>query len=236
MKSKECKKVGPKLGQFVNAACSKEVVVKGEAAGEWETVAGGGAVVKTKFSDTSGVSTLKALTITITCQTSKSVGEIEGKARVKKVAVTFEKCTAKKGTEACEVKSPGAAKETIVTNPLKGELGEVEIPTGTSKVGEDLQAEVGTEFVKLEGTCIPNTAVTGNVIGEVKPVGGPPRLTGQLVFAEEAGHQKIQKYEPDSDEIPGEITSTLKAFGVEARFVSTDTITFEEAVEVTLGV
>jgi hypothetical protein len=141
-------------------------------------------------------------------------------------------CTAKEGTkESCSAKSKGAPAGTIKTNLLKDTLGTVAKAEATSEVGDALEPEGKEGFVTLEATCpkIKTTQVSGSVIGEVKPVGGPPKLTGELIFAcasKEPPHQKIK--------FIGSVEDVLTAFGAfEACFESKDEITFEEPIEVT---
>jgi hypothetical protein len=194
------------------AACEAGTV----SSGEWERI---------HFTDKEGVSHLNSLGVVITCQKDTSSGEITGPNTVANVKVTFEECKAKKGTEECAVNGG-----TINTETLSGELGNVAVAEAASTVGEDLKPPAGKPFVKLTGTCIVNTSVEGSVIGEVIPVGGPPKLTGELNFkCEPAGStkQKIQKF-------VGGVKDTLSAFSNPACFESfPDVITFEEAIEVT---
>jgi len=181
--------------------------------------------VKNKFTDKEGVSHLNGLGTTVTCQKDTSSGEITGPKTVTNVKVTFEECKGKKGTEECPVNGG-----TITTETLSGELGKVAVAEAASGVGEDLKPPTGKAFVKLEGTCIVTTSVTGSVIGEVKPVGGPPSTKGEVNFecSSVGGRtQKIQKFETG-------VKDTLSAFGTAACFESfPDVITFEEAIEVT---
>jgi len=180
---------------------------------------------KVKFTDKEGVSHLNGLGTTVTCQKDTSSGEITGPKTVTNVKVTFEECKGKKGTEECPVNGG-----TITTETLSGELGKVAVAEAASGVGEDLKPPTGKAFVKLEGTCIVTTSVTGSVIGEVKPVGGPPSTKGEVNFecSSVGGRtQKIQKFETG-------VKDTLSAFGTAACFESfPDVITFEEAIEVT---
>jgi hypothetical protein len=77
-------------------------------------------------------------------------------------------------------------------------------------------------------TCIPESTLTGSVIGEVEPV-TIMDTTGGVIFGVKGAakdKQTIQKLE-------GGVNDTLKAFGMTTGFESTDSFTFEEPIEVT---
>jgi hypothetical protein len=195
--------------------------------------------VKNKFTDKEGVSHLNGpLKITVTCKADTSTGEIAGPKIVSKVGVIFTKCTAtqviknKEGKEEiveCKAHSPKKEPETIETNTLKGTLGFV--TKSPEVVGLSLGPEGKEGFVTIEAECltVKTTQVSGSVIGEVKPL-KVKQLTGKLEFmCNPAGSTKqtIQNLE-------GVAKDTLSAFGSAACFESEpDTITFEEAIEVT---
>jgi hypothetical protein len=169
----------------------------------------------------------------IKCESDATKGEISGPKTVGKVVVTFKKCRGIKGSEECPVKSVGAVgPEEIVTNELSGELGTVaaaEAPD--SETGLDFRPTTGTVFVKLIGTpttCIPETNVTGSVIGEVEPV-KIMDTTGELIYSvvgTKKTKQGIQK-------IGAEAKDTLTSFGVEVGLESEGAVTFAEDIEVT---
>jgi hypothetical protein len=204
---------------------------------EKEAVVAG--VGKLKFTSTSEPSYLfanAAGTFRIRCGKDTDAGEITGPKTVGKVTVTFEECKGFKGSEECTVHSlsPVGPAGTIITKELSGELGSVaaaEAPD--SEVGLDLKATTGTSFALLVGSstsCIPETNVTGSVIGEVEPV-KIMDTSGELIYSVFGGQGKhnkqgIQKF------VGGE-KDTLTAFGVEAGFESEDSLFFEENIEVT---
>ncbi len=181
------------------------------------------------FTSSGTTATLRAPGTTITCSASTSKGKITGAKAVGSVFVVFTGCKAKVSSE-CSVKSPGAKEGEVATVELDGALGAVAEKEAATKVGMDLKPASGSSFVTTEGSCLlgGKSEVTGSVIGEVSPVGGPASTAGKLIY--EAGgttKQEIQKFK-------GEETDTLKAFGFfEVSEETTESITFEKAVEVT---
>jgi hypothetical protein len=193
----------------------------------------GKGVVKRGFLGTGGETNLSYEGIWIACQNSKSKGEIAAaaKAKVTKLVVTFEKCqaTTPQGSK-CNVNTPGAPEGTMKTNPLTGELGEVKEAEATSGVGLGLESQ---NIVEFEAVCLFKTRLRGTVIGEIRPV-GVEQLTSELVFAKDAfREQKIHSIElSEGDSVERD---TLSANGVHTMVTGTNTIQFEEAVEVTKG-
>jgi hypothetical protein len=216
----------------------------------------GEGAVKTKFTFKSGVSTFEAGTNTVICQTDNNTNKedtIVGRESVEKVKVTFNKCAGEetKTKEKCTVKSTTATgAEEIVTNELRGELGEV-APGEAPNTGVGLLLEpVKEPFVTLVGSCLSpkESAVEGALIGEVKPV-NVLALTDEVKFeAPVSGTQKIKTIErsfakhctgvPVARECQEDaaVNATLKAFGsTKVSEATTDTNTFEEELEVRPG-
>jgi hypothetical protein len=191
------------------------------------------AVVNRSFTSTSGVSTLKAAGNTITCQKDENKnGAISATndSKVEKVVVTFHECKGENPKkEKCNVNSPGEAAGSIKTKGLMGVLGESVKQVADKKV-MDLEPESGKVFVELEGTCIVKTSVEGSVIGEVAPL-CKSQATGMLVFSELNKEQEFTELELEGSE-GTKAKNVLKAFGVQAIFISDDTITWGETVEV----
>jgi len=218
-----------------------------------ETVGGKWHRHTTTFASTEGVSTLTASGVTVTCQKDTDKGELWGKESVANVVVTFKECKGKKGTEECKVKSKGATgAEEVVTNTLKGELGEVAAAESATGVGLLLEGESPpvSVFVTLEGTCLPagGSAVEGSVVGEVTPV-NTLQLTDEVIFEVNAAkEQKIKTFERSLAEHCGNAPAArkcsadfafkpkLEAFTELATFVSADKNTFSLATEVLPGV
>ncbi len=208
---------------------------------------------KKGFKSTEGVSTLAVSEATVSCKKDTDTGKIVGKESFEKVVVTFDECkgnNTKTKTE-CEVKSKGAPHaDEIITNDLKGELGEVTGTESSTGVGLLLEGESSNVFVTLEGSCLPVTpsAVEGSVVGEVTPLA--KSLHDEDVFALNASNeQKIKTFErslakhcsgaPAARKCEEDFSfkPSLKAFGaLSATFVSKDENTFEEELEVRAGV
>jgi hypothetical protein len=245
---------------FVGFACT-EVAAEGQreyatdAACEElegkETVGGKWRRHTTRFVSKEGASTLTVTGVTVTCQKDTDKGELWGKESVANVVVTFMECKGKKGTEECKVKSKGAAgAEEIVTNTLKGELGEVAKAEATTEVGLLLEGESSNVFVTLEGGCLPagGGAVEGSVVGEVTPLA--LAFNDTVVFTlNGGGEQKVKTFErslalhcgnaPAARKCSADFSfkPKLEAFTKAATFVSTDENEFvQRAEEVLPGV
>jgi hypothetical protein len=204
---------------------------------------------KKGFTSKEGVSTLAVSTATVTCEKDTNAGKLVGKESVEKVVITFTGCKGKKGTEECPVKSKGATgAEEIVTNSLKGELGEVAASEAASEVGLLLEGESSNVFVTLIGKCLPveESAIEGSVVGEVTPL--TLGLTDKTEFLVSAGAQKIKTFERSlalhcsnalatrKCEADFSFKTGLKAFGLVATFASKDENKFEEELKVHKGV
>lgn len=79
----------------------------------------------------------------------------------------------------CPVDSPGAAAGLIVAATLHGILGLILPSKRTGLLFLPAGGKVFTELAANE--CTPETRVTGNVVGEVSPVGGSS-TTGKTIF------------------------------------------------------
>jgi hypothetical protein len=254
-----CAKVTKPTGIYSNNACTetkagateKEYIkVLTDPTEQQEFLNKNGKEVEKKgFVSEEGVSTLAVTGASVTCQKDTDAGKLVGLESADKVVVTFKECKGKKGTEECKVKSKGAAgSEEIVTNSLKGELGEVAAAEATKEVGLLLEGESSNVFVTLEGACLPVTpsAVEGSVVGEVTPL--PLALMDNVEFLLNAGAQKIKTFERSFAkhcapaiaaarpcEEDASFKAKLTAFTKEATFESKDKNEFEEKVEVKKG-
>jgi hypothetical protein len=127
---------------------------------------------------TSGVSVFTFAGNTITCEKSSATGAITSSLLVGKVFVHYLGCSSRKGAELpCTVKSRGATEAgLILTKELHGILGLL-LPSG--QTGILFLPIVAPTFVELEegekgtGTqkCTFGSKVTGDVAGEISPVG-----------------------------------------------------------------
>ena len=171
----------------------------------------------------------------IVCTSSTAGGKIKGKNEVENVVVKFTGCKAKEAGEAkeCEVSSisPLGGKEEIITKTLKGRIGLVLSAEATSERGLLLLPSSGTVYVTITGSteCLPaeTSEVKGSLIGEIKPV-KTAKLKGELVYkAKEQKTQLIKKFTGEG------AAHELELFGVKTPLEATDSIEYEETVEVT---
>jgi hypothetical protein len=108
-------------------------------------------------------------------------------------------------------------------------LGLILPKTGTG-VGLLLLPVKGATFVELEeNTCTIATAVSGNVAGELEPV-GKSQTTGKLTLAVTGGKQAITDFDLSTG---GLVKPKLNAFSTEATQSAAASITFSKATEVT---
>jgi hypothetical protein len=223
-----CSNVGPKNGHYdrknSNTECGELLAGKG---GEWE-------LLEPTFTATSGTSILTAATEAVTCSSSAGHGAVEGSDSFVDSVVTFSGCFLKNAKGTCTIKSTNTSTSgLVVTNSLRGLLGEVASAEATSKVGALLEPESGVTFVILEKTAAPcesiETAVEGTVAGEMTPIGAS-QTTGKLAFLLSASKQRIKEITL----LAGTKKPKLAAFGIAtATEETTDALTYSGAVEVT---
>jgi hypothetical protein len=143
------------------------------------------------------------------------------------------KCEAtSEGKPNCKVNSPGAGEGEIVSNTLKGELGEVAASEATSKRGLLLKPETGKALFTVEkAACITFAgSAEGSIAGEISPV-GKSQTTSKLVFVEAGtGKQQIKQLTVK----PGKSEAPSLTFGfLSAAEEATDDLAFDHAIEVT---
>jgi hypothetical protein len=185
---------------------------------------------KQGFTGASGAVRWENDEIAITCAKSTSEGEITGATTMGSVVLTFTECYATKSGTRCYFKSAGAKNAgEIITDKLKGELGEVAKAEAESKVGLLLQPEVKTEIARLESAC-GSPLVTGDIAAEVTPVKTSGK-TLDLAFVGADGSQKIREITMKG---PIHYAPQLKgeSFG-DLSLDFTEALTFEKALEVT---
>jgi hypothetical protein len=168
----------------------------------------------------------------ITCTANSTKGTISSATLAGGVVVTFTGCASSgSGGSGCAASSTGAAAGTIATTTLHGVLGLI-LPKGTGTgVGLLLLPVANKKFVTINGnTCTVETTVTGNVAGEVIPV-GHSQATGKLLFqaASSGGGESIKSFDPTTG---GTVTPEIEAFGLAASQQTTEDLTFSAAVEV----
>jgi hypothetical protein len=172
--------------------------------------------------------------VKVECLTDLDTGEVTGPTTVGNVVVTFHNCHGVNKSAVCSVKSTGGPNTSlIITNTLDGVLGSVKPAEAASGVGLLLLPTVGTEFVALEGTCLPvsPSPTDGTVAGEVTPIGGALTLDGILTFKGngEAGKNLIRTIN-----VLGVVKEPrLKALGLlEANEITVDLILYSKDVVV----
>lgn len=170
----------------------------------------GEALVKAKFTSTSGKSTLETTSGTkVTCKADTDSGESTG-VHTGTTTVKFTGC------EAIGIKcsTTGAASGEIVTG-AKSTL--VWLNEAKEEAGQLLEAEEKT--IKCS---ILSYKVKGSVLGAFSASG----TSGTLTFKEKKGVQEPTEYEMEGKKFKA-ITETE---GVQSGLETTDTLTFEEAV------
>jgi hypothetical protein len=169
-----------------------------------------------------------ASTKPISCTSSTTTGSITGPRKVGSVTITFSGCHSNEGS-GCTVKGGGAGTGKITTNTLDGELGLA--TQSTLAIALLLLPTSGTEFVKIEGSCLlaSPTAVNGSVAGEINPI-NRSESSAKLIFSGSGGKPTITSVKVLSTTVK----PSLKAFSLlEASENASAALTFAEAVRVT---
>jgi len=186
--------------------------------------------VGASITGTSGEGKFTAGTEVVTCakDTLTSGTGVTTATLIGNLTVHFLECTAKNAAgETCPAMSAGAPLENLIlTKTLHGVLGLIlPKPETGSGVALLVLPTGGGEFYKLLGKCIPETIVEGDVAGIVEPVGSSV-TTGTIKFPSPA----IKNVDLSTG---GAVTVKLKWFGVAATDVTTESITYSKATEVT---
>jgi|GEM_PF-2394687 hypothetical protein len=174
------------------------------------------------------VSLETASTKPVDCATSATTGSITGPRTVGSVMITFSGCHSTEGS-GCSVKGGGASTGKILTSALDGELGLA--TQSTLGIALLLLPTSGTEFVKLEGSCllVSPAAVDGSLGGELTPI-NRSQSTDKLIVSGSTGKQSITSIKVLSTTVK----PSLKAFGLlEASVNASASLAFGEAVRVT---
>jgi hypothetical protein len=168
------------LALIVVAAMSLGAVATASAAGENPLFAGpavGGAIV-----GTSGTSLLYGGGHLIVCGTDVFTGTVTSALLIGNAKVHYLSCVSlatPTSTLKCTANSAGATGGLILTETLHGILGLI-LPS--KKTGILFLPQTGSTFVSLaKNECTPETKVTGNVAGEITPVGSS-QTTGKTTF------------------------------------------------------
>lgn len=180
-----------------------------------------------------GVLTANNGTEEIDCASDTSTGEITNTMNVGDVFVHFFGCTSTgTGGSGCATQNEGfpATSNLIITNELHGILGLIlPKPASGSDVGLLLLPHVGKIFVDVApNACIKGGDITGQVAGEVGPV-GVSQKDGTVTFSKTGTEQSIK----DLDTLYGLIKPKLTAFSTPATEETSELINFNTAVEIT---
>jgi hypothetical protein len=189
--------------------------------------------VKT-FKSLGGGAVLTASSEEVVCETTEDKGEITNMDSFGRVLVTFHGCKLKNAKGTCTIKSTNTSSQgLIVTNLLRGLLGEVAEAEATSKAGLLLEPETGVTFVTLEQTKAPcesiETTVEGSLPGEVVPV-NTAKSVSALIFTTKSSKQLIKEITV----LAGTKKPKLTAFGIAtATEETTDALEFSGNLEIT---
>jgi len=165
------------------------------------------------------------------CKKDLALGIIASLDLVGSLFVHFLECKsqATEGGAICEASSVGATSGLILVLGLHAVLGLI-LPRSGSGVGLLVLPGVGKQFVELEkNACTPVTKVTGNVAGEVTPVGQAVTL-GNVTFATGANNTQNIK---EIDVLGKKIEPELVAFGETSTEETQEVVHWLTAVEVT---
>jgi hypothetical protein len=158
------------------------------------------------------------------CEGGKTVGEIVNKTQVGKVVVTLTGCAT--GSEPCT--TSGKSSGEVVTNALKGELGEA---SKTAVLG--LEPEKAGEAI-LSCDIILNVTLKGGLIGRIEPIGKVETKFKQ-VWEQTGGEQAYKSFEGSSTKTIRSLHLEYSSNGktaVEAGLEGVEELTFERGIEI----
>src|ERR1700722_12303552 len=142
----------------------------------------------------------KAGTNSITCTGNTTTGTVASAFLVDRILVDFTGCKSTgSGGSNCTVKSIGGREGLILTNTLHGVLGLV-LPKGSgSGVGLLLLPVANKKWFNLQGnTCTGESTASGNIAGEVNPI-GTLSLVGTLRFTPGETGESTKKFDLSSN-------------------------------------
>ena len=185
--------------------------------------AGGFPVTFTSVSALPLEPTLTTLATLVKCGMSNGKGEISGAKLVSKMVITYTVCSTTVLGSTVGCKTAGQSGNTIVTQPVMGELGYTNAATKT--VGILFHPETANTTLLVEFSCsIVTVKITGSIIGLASPI-NVSQTTGVVSFTP-ATMGQVEK------NLEGGPTDKLEAFGEEASFMETENKTFASAVEI----
>jgi len=187
----ECKKLtknaeGKYEGGFTNKACSE---ASGTHEGKYELKEGIG--TKPTIKGKSGHAELESSLGSVSCTSSKSIGQLQTPTHIGEIHVSYKGCTS--GGKKCN--SAGAKAGSIETKELQGDLGYLnkaakEAGVLITPVGGGNLAEFNCEGLEI--------STKGGVIGQATPVNEFTKL-GELTFKKSgSAKQEFTKFEGEA--------------------------------------
>jgi len=173
------------------------------------------------FTELSNTATLSAAGNEVICEKSLGPGAIDSPHLIL-IIIHFLNCSGKEvGGSTCSIKSTGTAAGLILTETLHGILGLI-LPNIPAIL---ILPIASATFVTLAGPCILTTKVTGNVTGEISPVGVSVQ-TGKVVLGANVNTHFIAS-------LGGLTLAKLLAFSTAATEEVSATIDWAQLTEVT---
>lgn len=216
-------------GLMLGAAFAASMMMPAAALAEPEFKPTGGSF--TSAAESGGTSELKAASDSVTCATATANGAINSATLAGSVTVEFSGCTSSGSVEhGCSVKSTNTSTAgTILTNTLHAVLGLI-LPKGTGTgVGVLVLPVANKKFVTLaSNSCTVESTVSGDVAGEISPI-GVSQTTSKVVFAAGEKGESIKTFDLSTG---GSVTPELEAFGAVASVGGGGSVNVSAAVEV----
>jgi hypothetical protein len=156
----------------------------------------------------------------VACTSNSDTGKFTGPKTGAGIVVTFKGCEL--NHHQCE---SGATLGTIVTNPLKGEVGYIEGGKAKHEVGVAITAETG--LFEAEFHCAEiELRVSGTVIGLVTSAKNVFTKEATLLFQQSAGEQRLKKLEGGPElHLVAEVRSPGGEFGAPTEAGESDEVT-----------
>jgi hypothetical protein len=185
---------------------------------------------KKKFTGKGAGMKLVSGDVELYCTSSAAKGEITSARTVGGIVLAYTGCEASitGGESWCPIKSVGAKTDEIVTEALKGELGTAASKEAPSEVAISLKPENShLRWAHIAGNCaVVEGWMEGQVGAEIKLI-GKKQTTNTLAIDTEG---RLHKITLDSGEA---FTRWFEWSDVGVPWENSQTLTFEEAVEVT---
>jgi hypothetical protein len=170
----------------------------------------------------------------VLCSANTASGVISSATLAGGVVVKFTGCESTGPTKAnCSVssKTAGGAAGQVTTETLHGVLGTI-LPSGKAGLLLLPSAAGSKKFLTLlANKCTIEAQITGNIAGEIEPL-GHSQSTGKLIFTTKAAgtEQEVMDFDPSTG---GLVLTELVAFGTTATEETTESLKFSPNLEVT---